>query len=405
MRETLPHMVLLTSSDHHIGRQSVEQINKEYYGEEGYLEHVRSYAKLCIEENMVFGGVAITGDLYDHQLSLNSVHARWTINFIHELAKLVITEYGGKLILIRGTRSHDLDQLNVFEPLLELYPEKFHLVNKVSTIDISGYSVLCIPEEYMQNQEEYYKEYFSKTYDIILGHGFFKFNCFDKNEVERSMPDMPIFDQEEFCKMAKVTVFGHDHNYKCYRNQIYYNGSYSRLQHGEESDKGGLVIQMCNDDYSVERFINSLAPTYLSIVLDTLFDKVEDITFEESVKRIKKIKTKVQFLKVKITKDVVNYNPTLVTLLQNIFSTQYKRLGIVIDAPIFSLKDGESVLLLNNESNVNENESSNINLKYDFLFNANLSLEEKISKFVETKHQHSKDIYLSIDDIRDALSE
>lgn len=394
---------LVTLSDIHIGYQPVEQVVKEFYDEEkGFFIKLAKVIEDCKKDKRKFLGVAITGDLFDHQLSLNSRHARLAIDIIHSLVELVIVNNDANIILLKGTRSHDLDQILVFEPLTTQYENKFFIADTLSVLELEGYEFLLIPEEYMKNQEEYYEEAFEGKYDFILAHGFLKFNCFSKNEVERTMPEMPIFDQEELCNVARVSIFGHDHIHKSYRDQIYYNGSYSRLCHGEEDEKGALVIHIDEKKHKVERLINELAPIFKSVSLSKIVKG--ELDFESCIKAILKQKKGVDFLKIKISEEVVLSNHVLVKLLTNRFNMQYKKHGIVIDAPAFNIKDGQLILLNSSEESEDENDSetSAQSIRYAFLQDSSLTIEEKIDRFIKTKHGEEK--ALDIDTIRDLIS-
>jgi DNA repair exonuclease SbcCD nuclease subunit len=391
-------IIFVTLSDIHVGEQSIEQITKEFYDEEkGFFKKLEEVYEYCQAENIKFGGVAITGDFFNHMLSMNSPFAKFAIDFLYSLAFIVIRQYSGHVIIIQGTRSHDLNQLSLAEPLTIEYEGHFHLYTTVGTLEIEGYDILCIPEEYMANQEAFYAPYFNRTYDMILGHGFFKWNCFSVNEIERSLPEMPIFDQKEMIKIARVIVFGHDHGYKTYKDIIFYNGSYSRLCHGEEEEKGGLIVYLDSENVEVERLINELAPKYLSVSLKQIVN--DEVTYENAVKAIDKSKKSVDYLKVKIPVDLVKENPTLVELINRHYSAMQKR-GIVIDSPAFNLKNGELLILSTVEETESGEEVVTENI-HSYLFNNDLELDEKILQFIAIKHGTSE---ISIDDIRDAVS-
>ena len=165
-------IILVTLSDIHIGHQSVEQMEKEFYDEEnGFFVQLEEIVQHCKDNDIIFAGVAITGDYWNHQLSLNSPHARFGLALAHTLAVIVIGEYGGKVIFVRGTRSHDLNQLSLLEALTYEYENNFFIFDTVTEIDLYGYKTLIIPEEYMKNPDEHYEEFFSQKWDIVLGHG------------------------------------------------------------------------------------------------------------------------------------------------------------------------------------------------------------------------------------------
>ena len=398
-------IICVTLSDIHIGHQPVEQLEKEFYDEEnGFFTQLDGIVEYCKENDIIFGGVAITGDYWNHQLSLNSPHARFGLALAHALAAIVITQYGGKVIFVRGTRSHDLNQLALLETLTYEYEDQFFIFDTVSSMEIHGYDVIIIPEEYMKNPDEYYKEFFDRKWDLILGHGFFAFNNFSKNEVERPMPEMPIFDQEQFITMARAIIFGHDHGHKSYRDVLQYNGSWSRLCHGEEDEKGGLIVYLDDGQVDIDRMINTLAPTFQSVALEKLVKG--ELNFETAVKAIEKLKTKVDFLKIKVSLDTVKENPAMVELISATFASQYKR-GIIIESPPFSRKDGELVILAREQANDEEGEVSveerrEAN-KFGFLFESGLHVDEKVERFIIAKHGEAAAI--DLDDIRDALSD
>lgn len=163
-------LFVITTSDNHIGYLSVEQMVKEYYGEGGFLAQVES----LIEENEIPKGqlvLAITGDYFDHQLSLNSNDASFAIDLMYSIIQIVVKCHEGLVILVQGTRSHDLNQLSIFEHLTEEYAGSFEIVKTVEAFEYKGYDILCVPEEYMTNPTEYYAEYFKEKYDLVLGHG------------------------------------------------------------------------------------------------------------------------------------------------------------------------------------------------------------------------------------------
>jgi hypothetical protein len=395
--------LFITLSDVHIGYQPIEQITKEFFDEEkGFFTKAQELIEAHVAEGIKFGGFAITGDYFDHQLSLNSAHAKFAMDLMHAFIHIAV-HYDGTVSLIQGTKSHDLAQINIFEPFTYEYENKFFIVNTVTEMQIAGFDILCIPEEYMVNPTEYYADYFEKKYDMIWGHGFFKFNCFNKNEVERPMPDMPIFDQEEIVDIARLTIFGHDHRYQTYRDMIYYNGSYSRLCHGEEYIKGALLVYIDADTHEVQQLENELAPSFMSVQLDKIVKG--ELNYETAVKAIKKFKTKTDFLKVKIAQTIVNENPTMVELITSTFNTQYKR-GIVIDAPPFNIKNGELVMLCGEaeeDADGNAVEQVQEENKFSYLFDTAISLDDKVARFIDEKHSNST-IKISLDDIRDAIS-
>ena len=240
----------------------------------------------------------------------------------------------------------------------------------------------------------------------MLNTKFFKFNCFNKNEVERPAPEMPIFDQEEIIKIARLTIFGHDHMHQTYKDKIYYNGAYSQLCHGNESPKGCLFTIMDDNEFSVQLMENELAPTYRTIQLDKLVKK--DLNYETAVKAIKATAKTVDFLKIKVTKELVAANPVMIELLRDTFASFAKR-GIVIDAPAFRIQDGKPILLNESESSDKDEYVDNepaAQSEHAYLIDSAINMDEKILQFINVKHVGKSEVTtnITIDDIRDAIS-
>ena len=214
---------------------------------------------------------------------------------------------------------------------------------------------------------------------------------------------MPIFAQDEFIDMARLTIFGHDHRHQNYREQIYYNGSFSRLCHGEEYPKGFLMSYIDEDETETIFVENEHALEFKTISIETLF--TNDLEVEKVAERIRKERAKVDNLKVKISTETVRVYTTEIEILVGLFNSQKGR-GIILEAPTFSRRDGELVLLAEEDLEDTAKTSSN-ETKYGFLFNSGASTEDKILEFIKVKNakaMEDKNISITLDDIRDAIS-
>ena len=136
-------------SDVHIGHQPLEQITKEFFDEEsGFFAKLQEVVEYCAENDIIFGGVFITGDLFDHQLSLNSGFAKFAMDLIHALCRIVIVEHGGTIIVLKGTRSHDLEQIMIFEPFETEFEDKFFIENlQIPELYVRGFLYYIIEDE------------------------------------------------------------------------------------------------------------------------------------------------------------------------------------------------------------------------------------------------------------------
>ena len=398
--------LFVTLSDLHIGHLSPEQLEYEYFGEGGLIDKIVEVIELAQEEGYDFLGVFITGDLFHTQLSMNSKSAQLANELINALTNIVIIQSFSQLFILRGTYGHDYGQLNNYKSLMQNYPDKFFIVDTLTTdLVINNYKFLCIPEEYMKNQTEYYKEAFSNKYDILLAHGFLKANCFNKNETERKMPDMPIFNENELAKICRVGIFGHDHHHAVYADHIWYNGSYSRNEHGEEEAKGMLVHYIDDESVETEFVENDLALKFQTYYLPQLL-KVEKSTklydFQKLVKIIKQKSKECDFLKIKVGKDDILRQPELIELLKDYFIKYGKR--IVIEGSGIILKNGEMVTIGSANDGETDEAVLKENSKYEFLNDSQYNIIQKIQKFINVKHGDSVKVELDEEFIRNAIS-
>lgn len=265
-------LVTATIADIHIGKKSADRLRKEL--DEGFLKYIE-------EEKDNLDLVTIAGDYFDRIIRFNEpagVLALDTLDRIIETAKS-----GHFLVrIIQGTKSHDNNQLDVFNSYEETYPDILKIITKVTkeTINLKGHElkVLYLPEEYPTDPDSYYQDYFSDHYDLIYGHGMtdivgFSFSDW-KDEGENISFGTPVHNTDKLLTLSSGPVmFGHIHNKKSYKDKFYYTGSYSRYAFDSQEPKGWLVTEINPDDtsdYTVEFKENKLAPTYGIIEVDTL---------------------------------------------------------------------------------------------------------------------------------------
>lgn len=382
----------ITISDVHHGAKPHDAMHQEFYCEGGFFDVLDAALP---EEDFI--GVAVTGDWFDKKLDMNDPRAKLGISVMVDILNRCI-QHDKFLVVIRGTYSHDLNQLNVFEEFAVLY-DKFHLINTVQTIKFGNLNTLCIPEEYPTDVDAYYEDHFSKKYDLVLGHGFFDFNCFDSNDAEKIIPQMPVFEADVICGLAPITIFGHDHAHRSYSTkagEIWYNGSFSRLCHNEETPKGFLYIEYSKKKPVVHFIENAMAPKYITVVLDVLMKRSKkELNFENVVEVIEatKKKTKAFDLKVKISEYICRENKTMVELVKSYYAN---KTGYRIESSKLSvLRDSENVV--EDADAVEEDRDTT----FDFLFEHS-NIVDKVSKFIEIKYEGAYDI--SRDQIAQAIA-
>lgn len=260
--------------------------------------------------------IECTGDYFDKRLKSDSRGYILAIQFFYELYQICM-ENKIYLRIIRGTYNHDNNQQLAFKMLENKY---FKQINTVTEEDVEGLKLLHIPEDYVLNFKEYYKqEIFDKEdnyYDMIFFHGLIKSQSFSNSTIESERPykSQPILNENDLIRICKgVCLGGHIHCRNNYKEKIYYTGSFTRMGFGEEEDKGFISCSYCKEvlpkaikrndnefsDYIATEYIpprykvsyinNTLAPKYTSIDLEkesVNINNVENfiLTLEENIK-------------------------------------------------------------------------------------------------------------------------
>lgn len=269
-------------SDVHLNAKRLEpkQIKKEL--KEGFFDVLRRVT--------ILNGIVVNGDLFhDNKLYLEDKNARvafWFFQQLEEIAK----ERNVWVRIIKGTGSHDFDQLSIFKDYEEEYDFKIYEETTIEMLD--GMNMLFIPEEYVRDPDEHYKQFLSvpeNTYDMIFMHGLVKEMEFIHQDNTNFSKKAPIFDVDDLCKVCKGPILaGHIHTHTIFRDQFFYVGSFSRFSHGEEEAKGIVMGLMTRDtkDFVVVHHENKLARVYMKLILD--FDDMDKLSIEEIIEKVDK---------------------------------------------------------------------------------------------------------------------
>lgn len=240
----------------------------------GIKDSKRVYEELIQFKNYIkehdINLLVIDGDYFDCKLSIGDTATYYAMTFFNELVKLVKEKH---IIfrMVQGTRSHELNQLQLFKPFENDIEMNFKIIETAQEEELLGLKILYLPEEYPENSNEYYKEYKEKQYNIIFGHGTWDFVA-QPGQIELSQKDVhtaPVFIWKEW----KDTIpngfisFGHIHGRNTYGKKIFYSGSFSRWNYGEPSEKGFTYFEydLDNLSYDVRYINNDMAPEYDSI--------------------------------------------------------------------------------------------------------------------------------------------
>lgn len=370
---------IITISDIHIGGIPVKQLRKEL--NEEFFNVIQDINDIKM--------IVVCGDTFDHKLSFNSEDSKLAIEFMEKLANLSLTK-NIIIRILRGTKNHDLNQLNNFIYLEKREDINFRIINTVTEESIYGFQFLYIPEEYMEDSNEFYKEYFNdKKYHMVFGHGTFNHVGYvnKSQESERPIRNAPLFSYEQMKKITNCCVFGHIHNASVYKDTIFYNGSFSRWHFGEEDDKGFRIFDLKDNSFKHKFVVNKLARQYVTLHVDSIL-RDEDISIEERIKKIEKIKNDKSIHKLRIKFNNVNGDDDLETA----FVREY-----------FAKNNNDNVIVsVTNVSKENEKEEEQkLQDEYSFVFNKEFEMPKIISMYLE-KHDGIK---LDENIIQDILNE
>lgn len=261
-------LYLASFSDVHLGHRKTPTAfiiqNLERYG--------FPYNAETAELDLIFLG----GDLFDEGLSYFDEEVAliegWMYRFLRFCSKHHIA-----LRVLEGTASHDRGQNAHFEKIIELanIVIDFRYVKSVwvEQIEALGISVLYVPDysspdagKIWELVEKALSEAGVSQVDYAVIHGAFKYQMPPIASVQAACHDM-----DRYLKVVKNYLFtGHIHVPRVY-DRILNNGSFDRLAHGEEEDKGHWRVHVDKDgNDSVVFRVNKGAKLYKTIDLTGL---------------------------------------------------------------------------------------------------------------------------------------
>ena len=141
-------MVIATIADIHFNAVKADRLF--YQLNECFLNYLREH-RVDI--------VVIAGDYYDSIVSLNSATARASMEFMTQLVKIAEITGIKYIRIIKGTSSHDNNQLENLRLFENNHKVSVKIFDTVTREDIDNFSFLFIPEEYMKDVGEYYGEF------------------------------------------------------------------------------------------------------------------------------------------------------------------------------------------------------------------------------------------------------
>jgi DNA repair exonuclease SbcCD nuclease subunit len=338
--------------------------------------------------------VVIAGDYYDTKLSMSSAHAVQSVKAFSDLIK--ICEHKNiKVRQIKGTNSHDPEnQLKNLAQIANSSKCDYKLFLTVDEEEIfPGMNVLYIPEEYMEDSKEYYKEYFNKKYQLVFGHGMFEETNFSSKNKYQTMKKYPIFNSEEMESVCEgPIVFGHIHTAQRIRERIQYTGSLVRSRFGEEEAKGFYIVSFDSETKETEfEFIENEETMKYDTIEIKPDNQVFSLMINEQIAYFKNLVDmyKKDYLRIKInTPDDMINSSTFVDSMNVVFN---------------DIKNVKIQIIENSKIKLDQELREKVNLlmdKYNFIFDKSVGYDEKIQEYIKLKT--GKEI--NLDRIRSMIS-
>jgi hypothetical protein len=268
---------------------------------EDYLKSLDMFLGLIKKHREPCHGIFVLGDLFEHRLSIEET--RFASLFI---VNLVCNQCGENntnvpVYFIHGTYGHDIDQYEMFLPMLNKIQgtKVYYFKNVCSIVTEEGTRVLCIPHE---NGNIDYTPYFNEKYDMICGHGVIVSNTKNPCKTELGI----IHSADKLGSISKLCVFGHFHGYTDFGNNVYYIGPWTRWKYGEDEKR---VFFFCDDDFNIETVPNPFAMEFKTVEINTP-DELREIISQ-------KIETPYRFIINSNSSDMDAYRGIILSTRQN----------------------------------------------------------------------------------------
>ena len=214
--------------------------------------------------------ILIGGDVFDRALHLYDPNVReirlWINSFLRMCQRRDIV-----VIVVEGTPSHDWKQSRIFtidNKLSKIGCDVRYIDTlKIETVDSLGVRVLCVPDEWRPDTDDTWVEVTELLtqqpdgkVDFTVVHGAFDFQLPTHVKVPTHKP-------ERFLDITTQLVFGaHIHKPTVHEERLLVNGSFDRLAHGEEEDKGHWRVTIKDGECVSKTFVvNAGAKVYQTI--------------------------------------------------------------------------------------------------------------------------------------------
>lgn len=350
-------------ADLHWGAIDLERFNYEL--DKSLFDRLNHMKKL--------DAVFIAGDLFDMKEYSSSGTFREVLKFLNKL--LAYTErLASQIVVVKGTGGHDDLQLHTLEVIYNSH-NRIKFIHTVSDEMLDDVHILYVPEECVVNQELYYKEYFQKHYDIMIGHGIIDKIWYAKNDKRIGMSSAAVLSVDQLCDVANYCYFGHIHEHKAYgkHKRFKYVGPFTTWEY-DKNAHGYYIIhysketELMEEEYVENAHAQVMKTKAIAIdkdttSLDQTMELVDSVIKDWAYDRLKLIVT-------------LNESSPLYVQAKNYFIT---KTGIYDNIDLMLLTREDAV---ETESSEEEQEEE---IFHDTLFASSMDDEASISEFIRTK--------------------
>lgn len=307
-------------SDFHLAASKLEPKHQYDTLKEFFYPHLRD-KDVCI----ISGDFFDTSLLFDHEASIIATTIMTDISILCKNNNI-------PLRILRGTFSHDRDQLKQFATIASHYSVDYKYFDVISVDKIKDKTFIYFPDtlpyksisDAVNNGYQLLKEtYNAEVPNIVIGHGYFKHRIPN----EKLLDVIPHYSIDMF-RDCELVLFGHEHIH-WNKNNVYSVGSFDRLNHGEEAPKGFMTfsIDRSTDTTFIE---NKLAIKHITIEAkgESVDEKISNLCKEIENKFL----NKVGYLRIR---DNTDDRLTLVSLLKD----KYPELNITSESNLVKSHD------------------------------------------------------------------
>lgn len=322
------------------------------------------------------------GDFYDTKLLLNSRASVYALRDMHDKAEICRMK-GIPMRVIRGTLSHDYDQLEVFSHLVADDDYDFKVFSNLYIEEtLPGMKIAYCPDEsinWTQWSDLYLDHFIEESPNAMFAHGNFDV-AMAKIALDNFRSDDSttlVYDYHQLMRHLNGPIIaGHFHDGNTFEH-LYYVGSADRWIFGEDHEKGYMLIQYDTEKrtYKVIRIPNFMAATYQTYNLYTHVCKDVD-AYQEFIDDIEKILAVDPSVRIKIKVKVNHIWPDTESQIVNLkyHFASHKRVNVVVEYMEKAKKKEEEKRIVTELSN-----------EYSFLRDKSKTIPEKMQIWIKRR--------------------